>query len=414
MPTPFRLRGTILKLGLEAASGLLFRPHAHLEIHVMPSRFRWLPCSFLLLIAVIMAASTPRAQAQNAALTKRVVADYGYWSKYQTPPYGHAQIPYHMLTHINHAGVGFDSLGTLQVPDGFIEPELNNLAHAAGVKVLLLLGGDFPGVEASGAVQLLVDNIAAFEKQYHYDGLDIDWEYPASTADRLFLVQLMKLLRESNPDYTLSIDVAPWGGTGYALKPLQLTTDYFNIMMYDCAGPWTADGQLNSPIFWNYHDPDPWECQPGGSVHDAANIYLLQVPPKQLNMGTPFYGYFYTNINAEFATCPNAATSSDGDCDNPYVLTVNYFPQVEEYLKNVGNGWEVHRDPIAMVPYLLHPNGRDGFVTYDDPTSTYYRVWYSDWDRGLGGTFMWSLDADYNGQTQPLLSAMYSASLAGN
>jgi chitinase len=362
-------------------------------------------------VITIIATSVPSLQAQK--LTKRVVGDYGYWSKYQTPAYGHAQIPYNMLTHINHAGVGFDSLGQLQVPDGFIEPELNNLAHAAGVKVLLLLGGDFTGLEATGAVQVLVDNVAAFEKQYHYDGLDIDWEYPESTADRLFLVQFMKLLRESNADYTLSIDVAPWGGTGYALKPLQLTTDYFNIMMYDCAGPWTADGQLNSPIFWNYHDPDPWECQPGGSVHDAANIFLLQVPPKQLNMGTPFYGYFYTNINAEFATCPNAATSSDGDCDNPYVLTVNYGPQVKEYLKNVGNGWEVHRDPVAMVPYLVHPNGRDGYVTYDDATSTYYRVWYSDWDRGLGGTFMWSLDADYDGHSQDLLSAMYAASLSG-
>lgn len=61
----------------------------------------------------------------------------------------------------------------------------------------------------------------------------------------------------------------------------------FNIMMYDCAGPWTAYGQLN--------------------------------------MGTPFYGYHYTNISQLFGLCPNAAYTSDGACDNT-VLTVFYGP----------------------------------------------------------------------------------------
>src|ERR1700742_345031 len=120
----------------------------------------------LLFFAVSMS-FVPTAVAQKSlpnGLTKRVVADYGYWSKYQTPAYGAAQIPYHKMTHINHAGVGFDASGALSVPDGFIEPELNNMAHAAGVKVMLLLGGDFPGLEASGMKKTLVDNVAAFEK----------------------------------------------------------------------------------------------------------------------------------------------------------------------------------------------------------------------------------------------------------
>src|SRR6516162_3034030 len=98
---------------------------------------------FLLLTSAFAQSSLPNH------LSRRVVGDYGYWSKYQDPPYGAAQIPYNMLTHINHAGVSFDASGTLSVPDGFIEPELNSQAHAAGVKVMLLLGGDFPGLEAS-------------------------------------------------------------------------------------------------------------------------------------------------------------------------------------------------------------------------------------------------------------------------
>jgi hypothetical protein len=68
--------------------------------------------------------------------------------------------------------------------------------------------------------------------------------------------------------------------------------------------PGTAYGQINSPIFWDKHDPAPWECQPGGSVKDAADIFLKHVPGAQLNMGTPFYGYQYTNINQLFASVP--------------------------------------------------------------------------------------------------------------
>ena len=60
---------------------------------------------------------------------------------------------------------------------------------------------------------------------------------------------------------------------------------------------------------------------------------------------------------------------------------------------------------------MLKTDGSDGFITYDDPTSTYLRVSYSDWSLGLGGTFMWSLDADYDGHGQDLLDAMYQATM---
>ena len=370
---------------------------------------------FSFFAAVLVAvASIPRAGAQEVLanhLKKRVVADYGYWSKYDTLSYGAAQIPYHQLTHINHAGVSFDSTGTLSVPQGFIEPELNNRAHAAGVKVMLLLGGDFPGLETSGAMQTLINNIAAFEKQYRYDGIDIDWEYPETAGDRIFLVELMAGLRRSNPDYVLSIDAAPWGGYGYDLKLLQLSLSYVNIMMYDCAGPWTAHGQLNSAIFWDRHDPAPYECQPGGSVEEAANIFLRRMPASQLNMGTPFYGYYYHNITQLFGLCPNASSTPDGECDNT-VSSGNYGPNFKRITNK--DGWQTLYDPVAFVPYMLRVDGSDGYITYDDPFSTYFRVWYSDWQRGLGGTFMWSLDADYDGHSQDLMDAMYNASVTRN
>src|SRR5580658_5943172 len=223
--------------GLDAAMDRLFRPYTSSRgLHSMTSRslnFPRLASFLILLVGLLTAVSVPRARAQQPLpnhLTKRVVGDYGYWSKYDVPSYSAAQIPYNELTHINHAGVSFDKTGALTVPTGpdnqFIEPELNNLAHAAGVKVLLLLGGDFVGLEYSGQVQTLVDNIKAFETQYQYDGVDIDWEYPATSRDRAFYIELMSLLRQSNPDYVLSIDIAPWGGYGWDTTQLKLSLSY--------------------------------------------------------------------------------------------------------------------------------------------------------------------------------------------
>ena len=382
----------------------------------MNSRSRlFVRLSYLFSLSVVLVFAVPATQAQASSaaprLPKRLVGDYGYWSQFQNPPYSAAQIPFHKLTHINHAGVSFAADGSLSVPQGFLEAKLVDRAHDAGVKVMLLLGGDFAGLETSGAVKTLIENVVAFASQYGYDGFDIDWEYPATTADRRFLAELMALLRAANSNYVLSIDVAPWGGYGYDLIHLQHSIDFFNIMMFDCAGPWTAYGQLNSPIFWDRHDPAPWECQPGGSAEGAAKIFLKKVPPFQLNMGTPFYGYYYTNINQLFGLCPNAVYTEDQACDGT-VLTENYALFIKKRINR--DGWQTFYDPIALVPYMLKTDGEDGYITYDDAVSTYVRVWYSDWTLGLGGTFMWSLDADYDGHSQDLLDAMYQATTSGH
>jgi hypothetical protein len=43
---------------------------------------------------------------------------------------------------------------------------------------------------------------------------------------------------------------------------------------------------------------------------------------------------------------------------------------------------------------MLRTDGEPGYITYDDQVSTYHWVWYSVWERDLGGTFLWSLDQD--------------------
>lgn len=379
------------------------------------SAFGW--AFFASLIAVLLAAVPARPQSSQEdaqkRIPKRIVADYTSGAKFLNPPYSAAQIPYHKLTHIIHAGIPWNSDGSLYIESGFVEPDLVRKAHAHGVKVMLLTGGDFGAIEASPQVfDTVLANLKAFVTANDYDGIDVDWEFPSSSTDRKFFVTLATRLRETfpSPRYTLSVDIAPWNREFYWLDKLKLELDFFNLMVYDCAGPWTSIGHLNSPLFWDKRDPLPEECEPGASDQEAAELYLKHVPAKQLNIGTPFYGYDYTNAPGLFGQCPNAPFTPDGFCDDT-VLGMNYGPDIKKLINK--QGWERHYDAASLVPYLIRKDGSPGFITYDDAFSTYARVHYADWDLGLGGTFMWSLDADYDGHSQDLLDAMYKATIEG-
>ena len=368
---------------------------------------------YALLTAAVLAALPARAEDEHHRLPKRIVADYTSGAKFLNPPYSVEQIPFRKLTHIIHAGIPWNSDGSLYIENGFVQADLIRKAHAHGVKVMLLTGGDFGAIEARPQVfATVLANLKAFVTENDYDGIDIDWEFPSNSTDRAFFVTLMTRLRETfpSPRYTLSADLAPGNREFYALNKLKTQVDFFNLMVYDCAGPWTSIGHLNSPIFWDKKDPLPDECEPGASDQQAAELYLKNVPAEQINLGTPFYGYYYTNAPGLFGACPNAPFTPDGFCDDA-VQTMNYGPNIKQLINK--QGWEQHYDPVALVPYLVRRDGSPGFITYDDAFSTYARVHYADWDLGLGGTFMWSLDADYDGHSQDLLNAMYQATIDG-
>jgi len=358
-----------------------------------------------LLCVAVIADSAGAQQAAAATQQKRLIADYGYWSRTQTPPYSADQIPFSKITHINHAGVSFDASGNLDVPSGFLERKLIDKGHANGVKVMLLIGGDFNGLETtSGGLARLLKNLKTFIREYNYDGVDIDWEYPASTADATLFRSMLLGLRSflPSPQYVISADVAPWGGDGYDFPDTKGLVDYFNVMTYDCAGPWTDSGQLNSPIFLDPNNPEQYNCDPGGSIKDAIDLFVkeLGISKAKLNMGTPFYGYFYHDVNALWGFCANE------DCSDS-VDYLNYGTDFKPLINK--QGWRTYYDPYALVPYMLREDGSPGFITYDDAFSTFYRVWYTDWQRGLGGTFIWELDADYDGHSQDLLDAAFNA-----
>ena len=360
------------------------------------------------LAAVALMSSLPAsAESLPTPFAKRLVAFYGSWSKYQTPPYSAEQIPYKKLTHIIHAGINLNEPadGSFTIPKtGFLEPALLTKAHAAGVKVLFFVGAyngnDYSILVANPSYRAkFIRELKTTVARYGYDGIDIDWEYQESNADQANFTTFAKEIRAAfpSPSFLISTDV-PNYPLYIDFAALKKYVSFFNIMLYDEAGPWTGDVQMNSPVY-----SDPANPNPQGSVDQAATDFTKTygIPPEQLNMGTPFYGYDYMNQKELYQNCQ--------PCNDNNVPSLNYGTQIKPWINK--QGWIRKWNWVQDVPYLVRANGGPGFITYDDSISTYKRVYYSVWTRGLGGSFMWELSADYDGRSQELLEGMYAATL---
>lgn len=348
-----------------------------------------------------LAAATPANAGQP-----RLLAYYGYWDKDQTPAYTAAQIPYTELTHIIHDGVVVEPNGTggIRIPKGFLEPALLLNAHAAGDKVILNVSGAagaFAKVAANANARVaFAKNALAIVTKYGYDGVDVDWEVPSAKGKAnctAFFAALRAQLPVGKYLLSLAIPADPYSyGQGFDVPNLIPIVDFFNVMTYDFTGPWGSYTGHNSPLLQSPNDPGQ-----EGSLATTMQLFTgtYGVSPAQLNIGTAFYGYQFKGYGSLWQSCK-------GECGNKAVTYVGYGTQVKPLIGQ--QGWTANRDDSAGgEPYLLHASP-DGFITYDDVTSTTNKVAYVIGQQGFGGMFMWELSLDYDGQSQDLLTAMYA------
>ncbi len=370
------------------------------------SRFRCRLALGVLLLS-LAASSMP---AQNSPPQKRLLGYYPYWGVDNTPPYTHNDVPYSQLTHISHAFalVGALSDGTVVLPQGLIDSVLISKAHAAGVKVLLSIGGG-DGIQgprfnrmarSETARQTFATNVYNVLSTYGYDGVDIDWEVP-NAPDRADCTTLMQELRNKLPSpwlISMAVSADPRNyGVGLDIPALALIVDFFNVMTYDYYGTWSGATGHVSPL---YQDPD--DPQQAGSTKTSMDLYenTYGVPLAKLNIGTPFYGYEWDGTDLLWGQCASCASYS-----------WNYATYIEDRVNQ--EGWTRNFDSVAAAPYLTNPDisgvGLPGFITYDDESTTARKTTYVMKTRGFGGMFMWELSADWDGKQQKLFNALYKA-----
>jgi chitinase len=243
----------------------------------------------------------------------------------------------------------------------------------------------------TAARRRFVENILNFCVTNGYDGVDLDWEYPANAADSMNLTLLVRGLREafSAVNRPLSISLAVpstgWSGRWFNVSAMKDWVDWFGVMTYDYYGSWTATSGPNSALYGNF------STNTEGWVDYSFSYYTNTrgVPAAKLLIGLPFYGWVF-----------NASTmygASTGAVQRPYTAIVTYQ----------GQGWNRVWDSEGMVPYMTNPSATQ-IVSYDDTISLRLKCEYAR-ARSTGGVMIWAIGQDYVSGAQPILQTVGAA-----
>ena len=322
---------------------------------------------------------------------KLVIGYYPHWLKDDLPP---EEIDLKNLTHIIHAFAWPNSDGTLSTYNGMIDGNLNYQVHLSGKQILISLGGwgnstAFSDVTGNSSLRsTFIANIISFIQQNDYDGVDIDWEYPSTLADRenltLFVSELRSALDMIDSGYllTMAISSGNWYGQWFDYEKLVSICDWLGVMTYDFHGTWSSHAGHNSPI------SSPSNCS-DGSVETALSYLRDQryIPSNQLVLGIPFYGKVF-NAPLLYESFTGVVTD----------LEYNEIPSL------INAGWSRLWDDYSKVPYLLN-NDATKLITYDDSISVALKAERAI-QENLSGVMIWAIGQDLNNGRQPLLEAV--------
>ncbi|KAL7296155.1 hypothetical protein TKK_0010696 [Trichogramma kaykai] len=323
----------------------------------------------------------------NAANEKKVVCYFTDWSIQQFPP---QNVDTNLCTHIIYAFVVPDGNGGVSAPKRDVVDGLNSLRlKNPDLKVMIAVGGDnqshlfSPSVRTPDMIQRFVNNLYNLVKQYGFDGIDLDWEYP-SQSDRDNFSQLVRKLKERLDPENLLLSAAVYPvnlerGKGYNIPEISRYFDFINLMTYDLRGAWAPATEINAPLY-----DGASEVTVDGSVRHWMNS---GAPAEKLILGIPFYGRtFTTNGQSKGVGTPGQGKGRPGPISQTEGI-LNY----NEICSNIKNDhWEEFFEESQKVPYAVKGNQ---WVGYDNARSINEKVNYAQ-KNGLGGMMVWAIHQD--------------------
>ncbi len=328
----------------------------------------------------------------------RVVGYYPMWLKSTLPA---ANVRFDCITHVNHAFAWPNADGTIDSDDGAsVDTAIIGAAHRAGRKILLSFGGagttqtaNFALVAADTALRRkFIGNVVAHLSQFQYDGADLDWEGPATAADRSNEVALVGELRaafrkaDTTWLITMAVGISDYSGQWVDYAGLEPSVDWFNAMCYDIFGSWSPYTGHNAPMVEPPGHSADWSVTQGiNYIHTTRNV-----PPGQITLGLPFFGQKFTGTAGLYTPFVSAAEIT--------------YTGVRT---DMAGGWTYAWDTVSQVPYLVDP-GKTSLDSFDDSSSIAVKCRYAK-SIGLSGVMIWALGEDLWDSGQPLMSAVARA-----
>ncbi|HZB48550.1 MAG TPA: glycoside hydrolase family 18 chitinase [Mycobacteriales bacterium] len=230
-----------------------------------------------------------------------------------------------------------------------------------------------------------------------FDGIDIDWEWPASSGDVGNVIRpedkqnftlLLQEFRRQLDAYGASV------GRRYDLSaflpadPAKITAgievpgvfsalDWATVQGYDFHGAWEATTNHQSNLYAAAGDPSPVDF----SVDLAVSTYTSRgAPARELVVGVPFYGRGWTGVPA----------TNNGLFQPGRAATGTWEAGIEDYKVLKNRPGTRYRDAAAGALWLYDGTN---WWSYDDPQLIAQKAAYVK-SRGLGGLMAWELDGD--------------------
>ena len=230
-----------------------------------------------------------------------------------------------------------------------------------------------------------------------FDGIDIDWEWPASSGDVGNVIRpedkqnftlLLQEFRRQLDAYGASV------GRRYDLSaflpadPAKITAgievpgvfsalDWATVQGYDFHGAWEATTNHQSNLYAAAGDPSPVDF----SVDLAVSTYTSRgAPARELVVGVPFYGRGWTGVPA----------TNNGLFQPGRAATGTWEAGIEDYKVLKNRPGTRYRDTAAGALWLYDGTN---WWSYDDPQLIAQKAAYVK-NRGLGGLMAWELDGD--------------------
>ncbi|XP_052068560.1 acidic mammalian chitinase-like [Mytilus californianus] len=354
------------------------------------------------------------------------VCYYTNWSQYRlgNGKFLPSDIDPYLCTHIIYAfgKLNGNLVQKLEYNDYELYSQLNDLKRQnPSLKTLLALGGWTAGsvvysqmVSTQGSRAEFISSAIQYLRKYNFDGLDIDWEYPANRGgqpqDKVNFGLLVKELKEAFDAESqtsglvcLLLTAAVAAGkytvdTAYDIPTMAQYMDFINIMSYDLHGSWQSTTGHNSPLFPKSNE---YGDQRYLNIDYVAKYWNSSGTPKEkLIIGLATYGRTFTLSGSQ--TGIGAAANGPG-IKGQYTRETGFMSYYEICtLQESGKGRTVY-DSEQMVPYYT-----DGslWVGFDDEVSLAIKI---EWlvSEGYGGAMVWALPLDDFRQTCSKSSRKY-------
>jgi len=227
------------------------------------------------------------------------------------------------------------------------------------------------------------------------DGLDLDFEYPATDAEGRSFIQLLTALRQAldayskklvaagEPHYhfqlTTAMPVDPAKYKLMHLKDMAAQVDFMNLMAYDFAGPWYTLAANQAAL---YYSPKLPHSTPFNGDTAVRNYIAAGVPSSKVVLGMPLYGRSFTNTSGLGQSFSGAGLGS-------------WEAGVWDYKALPLAGATEKYDPDVGAVTCYNSQSRL-LVSYDNAASARQKAEYIK-KHSLGGAMYWESSADKDG-----------------